>query len=72
MKNIKLFTVIETDEIGGTRLVWTFDNEKQANAYVTQLENEEERLQQIRPTPPVFYATVQTQAYLNSFTHITN
>ena len=67
-----LFTVIETDEIGGTRLVWTFDDEKQANNYVTQLENEEERVQQITPNAPVFYATVKTQAYLNNFTHITN
>ena len=72
MKKIMLFTVIETDEIGGTRLVWTFDDEKQANNYVTQLENEEERMQQIRPNPPVFYATVKTPAYLNNFTHITN
>jgi hypothetical protein len=65
MKETILWTVIETNEIGDTRLIWTFDDEKQANNYVTQLENEEERLQQIAPNAPVFYAAVKTPAYLN-------
>ena len=70
MKETILWTVIETNEIGDTRLIWTFDVEKQANNYVTQLENEEERLQQIAPNAPVYYAAVKNKAYLNNFVPI--
>ena len=62
MKETILWTVIETNEIGDTRLMWTFDDEKQANNYVTQLENEDERLQQIAPNSPVYYAAVKNKA----------
>tara|TARA_R110002012_G_scaffold177006_1_gene341881 strand:+ start:425 stop:751 length:327 start_codon:yes stop_codon:yes gene_type:complete len=72
MKETILWTVIETNEIGDTRLMWTFDDEKQANNYVTQLENEEEKLQQIAPNAPVYYAVVKNKAYLNNFVHITD